>query len=299
MTLPSSGDAGFSIVVASTSGEAALHDCLESLEGERQGGDLVVAGAIDRDARQRLALRFPEVVWCDAPKGSSVFRLRALGLEAARGGIVALVEDHVRVHPGWTASLEAALGRGGFAGGPVECGKAHSLRSFALYLVEYSALMPPLADGPCPGLLAVNAAYRRHALGEVAPTWHAGFYDNEVHDALAARGHLPRVAAAALASSTLDLSWRAAIGHLFAGGRRFGAYRRTRASRPARLLRLLSVPLVPLVLLVRILGRVRHRRPSWLGRTLLALPHLVVLLVAWGGGELLGALPASKSVSRA
>jgi hypothetical protein len=159
--------------------------------------------------------------------------------------------------------------------------------------------MPPLSDGACPGLLAVNAAYRRDALDEVAASWRGGFYDNEVHDALAARGHLPQAAAGAVVESRLELPFPRALRHLFEGGRRYGAYRRASGPALMRVRRVLAAPLVPLVLQARILRRVGRCRPRELGRALRAQPQVAALLLAWGGGELVGGLVGDDRAARA
>ena len=276
-----------SIVVACTGGDEMLSGCLESLEAQRGDAEVIAVGAWDAPSRGRLSQRFPWVTLLEAEEGTSVFVRRARGLARSRGQRLMLLEDHCRAAPGWLQALTTAGQTA--AGGPVRGDSAPSWRAFALYLVEYSALMPPLADGPCPALLAVNAAYGREALFAVTDAWREAFYDNEVHDALRASGHPTHAVAAAVVDSRLDLALKAACAHLFAGGRRFGGRCDNRT------LRFLAAPILPLVLLGRILSRVARRRPSWLARTLLAVPLMLLLLAAWSAGEALGALAHRRS----
>lgn len=285
-----------SIVVASFGSEAMLEGCLGSLRGERGDAEVVVVARFDEATRERLGARFPWVsVWL-APPGTSVFALRSAGIFASRGRVVALLEDHVRVAPGWRQALVDAVRAGAaLAGGPVVHQDPASLWTFALYLVEYSALMPPLADGEHPILLAVNAAYARAPILAVAESWRSGFHDNEVQDALAAWGHEARAVPTASVTSAFDLPWPESLAHLWRGGRRYGAYRRARSSRRERTWRPLFIPLLPFLLLGRILGRVAHRQPARLAQALLVSPLLLVLLAAWSFGELVSSLtPAPR-----
>jgi glycosyl transferase family 2 len=293
-----------SVVIASFSGEDALSACLRSLQPEVVEAETIVVGGFDPASLESLRRRHPWATFLAAPPPASVFALRALGVARASGRVVALLEDHCVVAPGWLAALLAAVDggrdtaaeRGRFAGGAVESGRASSIPAWALYLVEYGALMPPMGEG-ARGLLAVNAAYSRAALEACRAVWADGFHDNEVHDALRAAGHEPRLAGKATVTSHLRLSLGRAGGHLFAGGRRFGAYRRRRWAGGERLARVLATPAVPLAMLARIFGRVLARRPATLPRMLAALPHLVCLLCAWSAGELVGHLaPAREAV---
>jgi hypothetical protein len=276
-----------SVVVASFSGEAALRSCLDSLGTEHEAAEVIVSAALDPMAMDALARHHPEACLVPAPAGTDVFRLRALGLARATGDVAALVEDHCVAGPGWLSALAGAAGDGPvFAGGAVESAAGSSLWQWALYLVEYGALMPPVAGGRA--LLAVNAAYPRRALEACRGVWETGFHDNEVHDALRGRGHRPVVANGATVRSHLRLSPARALAHLFRGGRRFGAYRGARAGAGERVLRAAAAPLVPFVLLARLTARLARRRPHALPRLVLALPSVALMLAAWSAGELAG-----------
>jgi hypothetical protein len=270
-----------SVVVSCTGGEETLEGCLASLEAERADAEVIAVGAWDAAARERLSRRFPWAVLVDADAGSSVFAARSRGIGGSRGSRVVLLEDHCRASSGWLPALTITTADA--AVGPVDAAPG-SLASFALYLAEYSALLPPLPAGPSSALLAVNASYRREALLSVAEVWREAFYDNEVHDALRAAGHPLHAVPSAVVETRLHLPFGAACAHLFSGGRRFGRYCDRRA------LRFLAAPVLPFVLFGRIVSRVAGRRPAWLPRTLLSAPLVLALLTAWSLGEGLGAL---------
>jgi hypothetical protein len=239
---------------------------------------------------ETLRQRYPWAELVPAPPEATVFARRALGLARARGEVAVLLEDHCAVAPGWRDALLAPVAAGhALAGGPVESARPTSVRGWALYLVEYAGLLPPVSDARA--VLAVNAAYDRAALESCRAVWADGFHEAEVHEALAAAGHRPRLSPGAVVHSSLDIPLRHAAAHLFRGGARFGAHRARRFGAGERALRILAAPLVPVVLMARIAGRVLRRRPRAATMTLLALPRACALVLAWSAGELAGHLP--------
>jgi len=300
VSAPGSGPVAASVVIAAFSGEGTLVACLAGLEAESAQAEVIVVGALEPALAGELRRRFPWAELLAAPAALDVFQLRALGVARAAGRIVVLLEDHCVVGTGWLAALRDAVEDGGtrWAGGAVESGLSAQAPAWALYLVEYGALMPPLG-GDGGSVLAVNAAYRRDVLESCRAVWEDGFHDNEVHDALRALGHEARIASpAATVRSDLRLPLGRAAGHLFAGGRRFGAYRRRGWTRAERLARILAAPLVPALLIARIFGRVLARRPARLPRVVAALPHLACLVAAWSAGEWIGHLDPSPGGTR-
>jgi hypothetical protein len=269
-----------SVVVASFSGEDALRSCLDSLERQHGDAEVIVSAAAQPEALARLRSSHAWAEFVPAAPAATVFQLRARGLAHAQGKVAVLLEDHCRVDVGWLEALVGAVEReGGFAGGPVEPGGHPSLAEVALSLVEYGALMPPVADASA--ILAVNAAYDRRALESCAAVWADGFHDNEVHDALRP---------GATVRSHLRWTMPRALAHQFHGGIRFGAYRRRRWTAAHRVARILASPIVPAVMVARLAGRLARRRPRALPRFLLALPFVTALLASWCAGEVAGSL---------
>jgi hypothetical protein len=289
-----------SVVVASFSGEPALERCLTSLEAGAADAEWVIATTAPADAVAGLAARFPAARFFCYPAGTSVFRLRSRGLEEARGQMIAMIEDHCTVVPGWLATLRSAHAAGeSVVGGPIDHDGGQRPCDLAIYFCEYSAYMPLLPAGSVSALLAANASYRREALWACHATWEEAFYDNEVHDALRAAGHALHLEPGACVSSHLAMSLGEASSHLYTGGTRFGGYRKAHSSPVRRLFWLLASPAVPLVMLVRLIRRVAGRRPDRLGWLLRALPYCLYLSLAWSLGEARGYLaPAPPTAGR-
>lgn len=280
-----------SVVVASFSGEAALKRCLGSLRTGAAQAEVIVATNLRGETIARLKPQFPAVRFLPSAEQSNVFELRSLGLAQARGQLIGLIEDHCTVSPDWLNVLRAAYraGHGAF-GGPIDNGRTQTVYDWALYFCEYSAYMGPLRGGPTRALLGANAAYSREVLWSCYPIWQEAFYENEVHDALRAAGHRLYLIEKASVHSHLLMPFRAALAHLFSGGRRFGRYRVKHSSHAYRILWALAAPAVPLVLLGRIFQSVATRRPRQLKTFLLGLPYCLCLLLAWSTGELEGYL---------
>lgn len=288
-----------SVAVSAFSGEAALQQCLESLAAYASRAEIVIATSAPPDAVQRLAQRFPAARFFPFPAETPGVRLRSRALAQARGRLVALIEDHCTVTPGWLDALTDAY-RAGHAviGGPIDNGLTKRIYHWALYLTEYSAYLPPLPGGPTRAVIGANAAYDREALLRCQSIWADVYYENEVHDALCAAGHGLYLAEKAVVCNHLAMTLGEAMAHLYSGGRHFGGYRKAQSSAWRRLFWVAASPAVPFLMLTRIFRRVAARRPSRLGTVAVALPFIACLALAWSLGEAVGyvaPLPARQA----
>jgi hypothetical protein len=292
---------GESVVVASFSGEATLDRCLKSLSPatEFDATEIIVATNSSQAVVTRMAARFPGVHFYTFAAETAVFQLRTLGIVRARGQRIALLEDHCTVPVDWLEQVRAAHDAGyAVVGGPIDCGET-SPYAWALYLCEYSAYMSPLPEGPVVALLAANTSYTRPILWGCQSVWQDGFYDNEVHDAARSAGQTLYLATNARVETHLRMTLRQAMSHFFIGGRRFGGYRKARASPRQRMFWIFAVAAVPEVLMARIISRVWSRRRDRLVTLVLGLPFFVCLLLAWSAGEALGYLAPLAAEHRA
>ena len=123
--------------------------------------------------------------------GGDVFRLRAAAAVAARGEIVALIEDHCYAGPDWCAQLLAAWARHPEADGlvgAVENGAPGTLDR-ASFLLTWAPFLAPL-DGvpgdrcPPPGVVS----YRRRVLPDTLPE--LGWLEYELPVSLRAAGRM-------------------------------------------------------------------------------------------------------------
>ncbi|HYM13348.1 MAG TPA: glycosyltransferase, partial [Bryobacterales bacterium] len=221
----------------------------------------------------------------------SVPQLRAEGLRAARGRLVAITEDHCLFAPGWVAGLlrthserEAAA-----VGGPVENGRAAGALDWAIYFSRYAGSMPPLGRGPASALPGNNACYKREILDANVALYAHGFWENEFNRDLVARGYVLWLEPDLVVTHNkpyrfvpyLALRYRHArcFGGMIAGGLRVSQ----------RLQRAVFSPLIPVLLLVRA-ARSVFRKKRRRGLFLRALPALLLCYGVWFWGELAGYL---------
>lgn len=296
--MPEPGPApDLSVVVASFCGGPLLDRCLSSLEREvlppDRSAEIVVATTENGGALASARAAHPRARFVPCDPGADVFALRAAGVKASNGRLVALTEDHATLSPGWMALLLSAHAAGHeIAGGPVDNGLTGAY-GWALYLCEYGIHMPPLPGGEAPVLSGLNIAYARPLLERTASIWASRFHENEVNAPLLAEGWRLWAIPGATALAHLPMRPGAAMRHLFTGARRYGSWRARLGPTWKRAALVLASPLVPAVLLARIARRILARQPGRLWYLALGLPFVACLLGAWSLGEALGYLAPS------
>jgi hypothetical protein len=228
----------------------------------------------------------------EAPPGSSerAQELRAMGVAAAQGEIVALTENHVRPDPGWTAAiLEAHRQPYAAIGGAVENG-LDGILSWATYFADLGRYHNPLPAGPSQFASVVNVSYKRERLDSVRQVWKHRFHETAVHAALMASGETLALSPGIVVRQYRpDARLGPALREFFIWGRSFGATRRRQAGAIGLVIYVCLSPLIPVVLLTRsALDVFRKRR--LVGPWLKSLPLSAMLVGAWSCGELTGYL---------
>jgi hypothetical protein len=307
-----------SVVVAVVSdtlapqGFAALAGCLEALarQADAPATEVVVPylpRAEEAEALARLARRFPGVRFLpveDVPLPAGAGRehhdaLRARGLAAAHGEVVALVEDHARPDPHWCARVveahrEPHAAIGGAIGNSVD-----SALAWAVTFCDFHRYLNPLPAGPAAGASDANVSFKRSALEAIRPVWERSFREPAVNAALAARGETLALSPDIVVYQHREgLRPLAALRERFVWGRSYAAARGATGGRRA-LLTALS-PALPPLLALRMARVVAGR--GRLGRTFLrALPWTLLLSASWSLGEMAGyatGRPAGEGAER-
>jgi hypothetical protein len=243
------------------------------------------------------AVRFVAVDDPDAAKSAGASRehhdrLRACGLAAARGDLVALLEDHGRPDRRWSRQLDAAH-RGPYVavGGAIENGIDRPL-NWAVYFCDFLRYQNPVPTGDSFHMSDANASYRRTALEAIRPIWQAGFHEPHVNAAMLARGGRIALSAEMIVyqhRSGLRIS--SALRERFVWGRSYAAAQVKNARVMTRLVRIALSPLLPAVLLAR-MTRLAVAKGRCIGAFCKALPLTILLTVWWSIGELAGYLTA-------
>ena len=254
-----------SVIIASLSGSAYLDACLAALT--QQEGDIateiIVAHPSDPAVADLVRQKYPAVRLIALPPPRTLAELRAAGLDAASGDIVALTEDHCVPSPDWFVLLLALHQAQPAAaiGGAVDNAATERLVDRFVYAYEYGPFTSPAAHGPVEVLPGPNVSYKRVALQSLRQVWPQGFDEGRFHDTLRSAGFV-------LWSEPALRVWHKKHFTLLAFLRERFHYSRWFAGRritgPHRLLYLAATPFLPLLLTVRVVRRRGRVSPWWL-----------------------------------
>lgn len=282
-----------SVVVAARNGPAALERLAAALDDDLRSGraELVVAAEPGVEVPDR-----PSVVIVPCPPASGLPALRAAGLLAARGDVIALTRDVCVPEPGWLARLASTLEReaAAAAGGVIDLPPGAAWADRVSHRLEYTAFRAGARAGAVTVLAATNVAYARAKLLRHRALFENGYREGELHAALAAAGE--RLVLDPGARVRLD-SERPLGSHLaqrFHAGRAHAAERRARGGPWAAILHALATPALPAVLAVRLLGALRAGGDGS-ARAVWGTVESVPLLLSGVVGELVGALAGPGS----
>ena len=282
-----------SVVIPSVTGLPAIADCLDALarqdaEGQAQ---VLVVDRCGEEVREALRRRFPHVEVIAADPGTSIPALRAAGVARARGSMVAVLEDHCDVAPGWLAAIARQHAAGAAAvGGAVENGSVDRTVDWAAFFCEYARFMPPVPRGMVDEITGNNSVYARTVLeGTGAEDPASAVWETFLHDRLRARGVRLLSDPDLAVTHKKSFGYAEFLGQRYHYSRSYAAMRLRGAPSWKRAAYACSTPLLPPLLLGRIALVVARKRRHG-ARFLRALPVLATFVVSWAVGEAMGAM---------
>lgn len=285
-TSSSSPDPRVTVVIGSNAPPERLVACLDALEPQRDGVEVRVHEAEASPAEVRG--RFPWATFTAAP-GALVPHHWRDGIDAASGELVALTISQMIPAPDWIATIRRELERGDVVGGAIDPGPRLRVVDWAEYFCRYSRDMRPFARRDTPDLPGDNAAYRRERLESVRESYRDGFWEPDVHRALAAEGvPLPQVPELVVHQGR-SAGFRAFAHQRTRHGRAYGRQRGVRFSASRNLAGILAWPLVPFLMTLRVAQLVVAKRRNR-ARLVAALPFVFALNVIWAVAEAHGHL---------
>lgn len=228
---------------------------------------------------------------------------RRAGVEAARAPIVAFLEEHVRVRPGWAAAVTAAH-RGPWAGVGGSVGNANpgSGRSDVTCLLSYGLFRPPLPAGEATLIPGNNSTYKRDVLrsyGDHLETLLA--CDNVLMGRLRADGHRLYLDPAVAIDHLNETSLGSAARGYFHYHRCFGPLRASEFgwSWPRRLLYIAATTVIPIYFAAHFARFLVRRHPDAVRVFLGSLGFVYAAELAAATGQAVGlAFGAGDSVAR-
>ncbi|MAE60658.1 MAG: hypothetical protein CMJ49_04780 [Planctomycetaceae bacterium] len=214
--------------------------------------------------------------------------LRAIGLLAARGRVVALLEDHGTPSAQWCRSMLAMHEQDVTAvGGAVDNG-VDRLLNWAVYYCDFGRYQNPVPEGEAEFLSDSNSSYKREALFELVDTWQDAFHETSINWELARRdGKLKLNGEMVVFQTRKTLTLGAALGERFVWGRSFAGTRAGEISGGKRVVYALLSWLLPFLMTLRIVRNGFAKRTRR-GKLIAALPLIFVLQCFWAVGELVG-----------
>lgn len=290
-------------IVSDTTGSldtTHLDACLQALGRQPSASlfEIVVPYHPSLRGIQALKMRYPQVIFLEVTDlktytGRSGSRehhdeLRARGLAAARGEVVALIEDHGIVAPDWsTKLLEAHAGTAASVGGAIENGVDRPL-NWAVYFCDFLRYQNPLVAGETWLVSDANVAYKRTALESIRPIWREIFHESSVTAALRARGQQIALAPdAILHQHRQGLRLGSALKERNVWGRSYAATRAGLAPLSKRIFWASFAPALPALMMARMSLMAWEKRRTF-GAFLTALPLTCALVLSWSCGEWVG-----------
>ncbi len=282
-----------SVVVASLTGRPYIDACLESLAHQRGNvmAEVVVADCVGAPVTNFVKRHYPDTQLIEFSERKTVAELRAAGLSAARGDIVAITEDHCIAAEDWFEwLLRAHTAHSGPAiGGAVDNARRDRLIDWAVYLCEYGNFASPVTHGAVRDLAGANVSYKRVVLDEMREAIKDGYREGVFHRQMEAAGYALWSDPSLCVLHNKHFALTSFIAERFHYGRWYAGMRGASSTLPKRLCYVALSPLLPPLLLYRLHARVR-RRPQHRRTFLKCLPLIGLFTLVWAAGEFVGGL---------
>ncbi len=292
-----------SVVIASVNGWDVLGPTLDALDSlpERDRLEIVVVDVVGGETRDRLRSHWPrvELIEVDDAARPGIPALRFRGVRRSRGALVAMIEDHGTVDPGWAGALieahrDPTLGA---VGGAVENGRV-GLVNWAAFFCEYTPYMAPVVEGDHADLPGNNIAYKRPHLLRHAGELERGRWESWINDRLRADGVRLASTNAAVVRHIKPFGLVHFLVQRFHFARSFAGMRRADQSAATRVVYGLGSLALPVLLLFRVTRTAMAKRRH-VGRFLAAVPLIALFFAVGAVGEMLGYLfGPGKSLAR-
>ena len=289
-----------SVVIASVNGLPIIEECLESLGKQSifEKLEVIVADRCGETVRTSIRRQYPQLILIEAPPQTTIPRLRALAFREASGDLVAVLEDHCLVDPDWAERMIEAHKKLEYPviGGSVENAAREKLSDWAAFFCEYSQAMKPLPDGEVETVPGNNVSYKRWVLDRFQHLIEPGIWDSILHEQMR-KELIPIYSIPSITvhhKLSANLIWFLVQKFHFA--RSFAGTRFNGASRARRVFYSAASVLLPIILLKRIVSRV-WQNGNYRSQLVKSSPTLLLLLIGWGLGEMVGYLAGPGSSS--
>lgn len=282
-----------SVVIACVNGLPSIDECVAHLLDQKGSvaAEIIVVEACGPEVRAFLRKKHPTVVVIEANETRSIPKLRAMGMSAAKGRLIAILEDHCNVDRGWMEVIRRAHEAGHQAiGGAVENGSTERIVDWAVYFCEYARFMLPVAKGIVPEITGNNSVYDREALAKLGAGLNEEVWEAFLHQKLKEHGVAFYSDPELVVSHKKEFGFGYFMSQRYHYSRSFSGMRLDKAPLGKKLMYAAATSvLLPPLLLWRMAKTVR-RKGRLGGQFIKALPVICIFLVPWTWGEVVGAL---------
>lgn len=284
-----------SIIIANANGQPEIAVCLAALEKQRANGavEVIVVEQAGSETAPALHRQFTWVRSVLVDQGNSIPEMLVSGLACSQGGIVAILEDHEVILPGWCEAVLAAhraYPEAAAIAGPIDNGCDGRIIDWATFFCEYCRFMPPVQAGATESIPGNNVAYKRWALeGSLPEDLARGFWENTLHPDLLLRGCQFRMEPGLRVSHQKRIGFFEYLGQRYHYSRSYAGSLTHDRSLLFRIAYSVACTVLPAILLKRILscGFTKHRFRKEL---VLSIPLLIGFTTIWAFGEMVGSL---------
>lgn len=281
-----------SVIIPCINGIPYIDECLRALK--RQEGDVeaevIVLNCCKDGTSEHVRRNFPQVRLLDFSKRLSIPELRAMGMSHATGDIITITEDHCIPRKDWYQEiLKAHESDYAAVGGAVENGSVNRIIDWAVYLCEYSGVMPPIPYGEVTGIAGNNASYKRWALEEIEESVKRDYWEFFLHEEIKKTGLKFLSAPTVVVIHKKEFGFTYFLNQRFYYSRSFAGMRNIGAPFLKRIVYIISSPFLPVLLISRISQQVLMKR-RYIKEFLLSLPFLMIFMISYAWGEFVGYL---------
>ena len=225
-------------------------------------------------------------------------RRRAVGLQLARGTVVAMLEDHGVPAADWVEQMLAAQRLSNdVVGGAVQNGDDRPLNR-AVYYCDFGRYGLPFRPRAADYVSDINVAYKRRALVATRHLWQDAYHETAVHGELLAAGKtIVLDDRPVVFQKRRGLTVSGVLKERVQWGRIYAETRAAEFSAGQRIYYSGGTILLPAVLLFRAVGHMR-RQARTVGTIVETVPIMMMLLIAWSVGEFVGYASSPASIER-
>jgi len=250
--------------------------------------EIVVVDRVGDEVADFLLREHPGVRLIALDRSTGVPELRARGVRAAAGKIIAVLGDYCEPSSSWCREILAAHTAHSelVIGGVIEPSAPRSMADRAAFLCEYGACLDSESGAAVMTLPGPNVSYKRAVVEAAGDLLENGLWETLLHRRLERRGYGLRSSSRVRVRHHKHYTTVRFCRERYHFGRAFAAARSRELSGAGRLLHTATAPGLPLLLAGRVGWELAGR--LGIGRVVPLTPYILLFMTAAGLGEVMG-----------